>query len=182
MITQPKIKKIFAIAAEQGWIGGNASFEQGGLQLPEMIFSTGHFLFQAANNSVQGYLGLSGGAAGLINSFGNEQQKSTYVPPIFEGRWQGTMALTEPQAGSSLSDITTTATPTGNGYYLIKGQKIFISGGKHEAAENFVHLTLARIKDAPPGTKGISLFIIPAHRPTEDGSLEYNDVYCAGDF
>jgi butyryl-CoA dehydrogenase len=182
VITHPQIKKIFAIAAEQGWIGGNASFEQGGLQLPEMIFSTGHFLFQAANNSVQGYLGLSGGAAGLITSFGNEQQKSTYVPPIFEGRWQGTMALTEPQAGSSLSDITTTATPTDNGYYLIKGQKIFISGGKHEAAENFVHLTLARIKDAPPGTKGISLFIIPAHRPTEDGSLEYNDVYCAGDF
>lgn len=182
VLTHPQLKKIVAIAAEQGWIGGNASFELGGLQLPEMLFSTGHLLFQAANNAVQGYLGLSGGAAGLITSFGNQAQIDTFVPHIFNGKWQGTMALTEPQAGSSLSDITTTAYPTDEGHYLIKGQKIFISGGQHEAAENFVHLTLARIKDAPPGTKGISLFIIPALRPTTDGTLENNDVYCAGDF
>lgn len=182
VITHPQIKKIFAVAAEQGWIGGNASFDMGGLQLPEMIFSTGHFLFQAANNSVQGYLGLSGGAAGLINSFGNAEQQALYVPPIYEGRWQGTMALTEPQAGSSLSDITTSAYPTGEGNYLMKGQKIFISGGKHEAAENFIHLTLARIQGAPAGTKGISLFIIPENRPGKNGGWEYNDVYCAGDF
>ena len=182
VLTHPQLKKIIALAAEQGWIGGNASFELGGLQLPEMLFSTGHLLFQAANNAVQGYIGLSGGAAGLITSFGNEDQIKTYVPHIFNGKWQGTMALTEPQAGSSLSDITTTAYPTDGGHYLIKGQKIFISGGQHEAAENFVHLTLARIKDAPPGTKGISLFIIPALRPTTDGSLENNDVFCAGDF
>ena len=136
-----------------------------------MIFSTGHFLFQAANNSVQGYLGLSGGAAGLINSFGNAEQQALYVPPIYEGRWQGTMALTEPQAGSSLSDITTTAFPTNEGHYLIKGQKIFISGGKHEAAENFIHLTLARIQGAPAGTKGISLFIIPENRPGANGKI-----------
>lgn len=182
VITHPQLKKIFTVAAEQGWIGGNASFERGGLQLPEMLFSTGHLLFQAANNAVQGYLGLSGGAAGLITSFGNETQIKTYVPPIFSGKWQGTMALTEPQAGSSLSDITTTAVPTTEGHYLIRGQKIFISGGQHGAAENFIHLTLARIKDAPPGTKGISLFIIPASRPAPDGTLEDNDVYCAGDF
>jgi butyryl-CoA dehydrogenase len=182
VITHPQLKKIFAVAAEQGWIGGNASFDKGGLQLPEMLFSTGHFLFQAANNAVQGYLGLSGGAAGLITSFGNQEQINTFVPPIFNGKWQGTMALTEPQAGSSLSDITTTAYPTPEGHYLIKGQKIFISGGQHGAAENFVHLTLARIKDAPPGTKGISLFIIPALRPTANGALEDNDVFCAGDF
>lgn len=182
VITHPQLKKIFAVAAEQGWIGGNASFELGGMQLPEMLFSTGHLLFQAANNAVQGYIGLSGGAAGLITSFGNEEQIKTYVPHIFGGKWQGTMALTEPQAGSSLSDITTTAYPTADGHYLIKGQKIFISGGQHGAAENFVHLTLARIKDAPPGTKGISLFIIPALRRTPDGSLEDNDVHCAGDF
>ena len=182
VLTHPQIKKIFAVAAEQGWIGGNASFDKGGLQLPEMIFGTGHFLFQAANNSVQGYLGLSGGAAGLINSFGNAEQQALYVPPIYEGRWQGTMALTEPQAGSSLSDITTTAYPTPEGHYLIKGQKIFISGGKHEAAENFIHLTLARIQGAPAGTKGISLFIIPENRPSDNGNWEYNDVYCAGDF
>ena len=98
--THPQLKTIMLQAAEQHWIGGNASFEHGGLQLPEMIFNTGHHLFQAANNSVAGYLGLSGGAAGLITSFGDDEQIKRFVPPIFEGKWQGTMALTEPQAGS----------------------------------------------------------------------------------
>ncbi len=180
--THPQLKKIIQGAAAQSWIGGAAKFEHGGLQLPEMIFNTGHHIFQAANNSVQGYLGLSTGSADLITSFGNQEQIDTYVPPIYEGRWQGTMALTEPQAGSSLSDIITSATPTDNGYYLVKGQKIFISGGQHEAVDNFVHLTLARIEGAPAGVKGISLFIIPKYRPTSDGSLMYNDVHCAGDF
>ncbi len=180
--THPQLKKIIQGAAAQSWIGGSAKFEHGGLQLPEMIFNTGHHIFQSANNSVQGYLGLSTGSADLINSFGNQLQIETYVPPIYEGRWQGTMALTEPQAGSSLSDISTSAKSTENGYYLVKGQKIFISGGQHEAVENFVHLTLARIEGAPAGVKGISLFIIPKYRPEKDGSLTYNDVYCAGDF
>ena len=180
--THPQLKTIMLQAAEQHWIGGNASFEHGGLQLPEMIFNTGHHLFQAANNSVAGYLGLSGGAAGLITSFGDDEQIKRFVPPIFEGKWQGTMALTEPQAGSSLSDIKTTAFPTSEEYYLIKGQKIFISGGQHGAADNFIHLTLARLKDAPPGIKGISLFIIPTFRIEANEELIYNDVFCAGDF
>ncbi len=182
VITHPQLKTIIRKAAEQHWIGGSALFEHRGLQLPEMIFSTGHHLFQAANNGIEGYIGLSSGAAGLITSFGSAEQIATYVPNIFEGRWQGTMALTEPQAGSSLSDITSTATPTDKGYYKVKGQKIFISGGQHEACENFIHLTLARIDGAPAGVKGISLFIIPKFRPEADGSLIYNDVYCAGDF
>ena len=180
--THPQLKKIIQFAAEQQWIGGSASFENGGLQLPEMIFNTGHHLFQAANNGVQGYLGLSSGAAGLITSFGSKEQITTYVPKIFSGEWQGTMALTEPQAGSSLTDIITTATPTNNGYYLVKGQKIFISGGQHDACDNFVHLTLARIEGAPAGIKGISLFIIPKFRHETNGNLVYNDVYCVGDF
>jgi len=180
--THPQIKNIIQKAAEQHWIGGSALFEHGGLQLPEMIFSTGHHLFQAANNGVEGYISLSAGAAALITHFGTAEQIATYVPKIFEGHWQGTMALTEPQAGSSLSDISSAATPTENGYYKIKGQKIFISGGQHEACENFVHLTLAKIDGAPAGVKGISLFIIPKFRPEADGSLVYNDVYCAGDF
>lgn len=180
--THPQLKRIIQMAAEQNWIGGYASFDHGGLQLPEMVFSTGRHLFQAANNSVEGYISLSGGAAGLITSFGTKEQIDTYVPNIFEGKWQGTMALTEPQAGSSLSDIVTAARPTSEGYYLVKGQKIFISGGQHEACDNFVHLTLARIEGAPAGVKGISLFIIPKFRPNADGSLSYNDVYCAGDF
>jgi butyryl-CoA dehydrogenase len=180
--THPQLKKIIQGAAAQSWIGGSAKFEHGGMQLPEMIFNTGHHIFQAANNSVQGYLGLSTGSADLINSFGNQEQIDTYVPPIYEGRWQGTMALTEPQAGSSLSDIITSAKATENGYYLVKGQKIFISGGQHEAVDNFVHLTLARIEGAPAGVKGISLFIIPKYTPEADGSMRYNDVHCAGDF
>ena len=180
--THPQLKKIIQMAAAQSWIGGAANFEHGGMQLPEMIFNTGQHIFQAANNSVQGYIGLSTGAADLITSFGNKTQIETYVPPIYEGRWQGTMALTEPQAGSSLSDITTSAMETDRGYYLVKGQKIFISGGQHEAVENFVHLTLARIEGAPVGVKGISLFIIPKFTPEPDGTLRYNDVYCAGDF
>ncbi len=125
---------------------------------------------------------LTAGAAALINSFGNAEQHNRFVPNMYEGKCQGTMALTEPQAGSSLSDITTTATPLGDGYYSIKGQKIFISGGQHEACENFVHLTLARIEGAPAGTKGISLFIIPKFWPGENGELTGNDVFCAGDF
>ncbi len=180
--THPQLRNIIQKAAEQQWIGGYAAFEHGGMQLPEMIFSTAHHLFQAANNSVQGYLGLSGGAAGLITTFGSQEQIDTYVPPIFSGKWQGTMALTEPQAGSSLSDILTTATPDPSGHYLIRGQKIFISGGQHEACENFIHLTLARIAGAPGGVKGISLFIIPKLRQQADGTLASNDVYCAGDF
>jgi butyryl-CoA dehydrogenase len=182
VLTHPCLKRIIKEAASQGWIGASANFENGGMQLPEMIFSTAHHLFQAANNGVEGYLGLSAGAAGLITSFGNIEQIGTYVPKIFAGEWQGTMALTEPQAGSSLSDITTSAKHLNGDTYLIKGQKIFISGGQHEACSNFVHLTLARIEGAPLGVKGISLFIIPKFRVKENGDLEYNDVYCAGDF
>ena len=182
VLTHPALKKMISTAAEQGWIGGSALFEHGGMQLPEMIFGTAHHLFQAANNGVQGYLGLSAGAAGLIASFGTIEQLEQYVPKIYAGEWQGTMALTEPQAGSSLTDITTSAKPLTENNYAIKGQKIFISGGQHEACSNFIHLTLARIEGAPAGVKGISLFIVPKFRPTNDGSLVYNDVYCAGDF
>lgn len=180
--THPQLKKIIKEVAEAGWIGGAAKFEHGGMQMPMMIFNAGQHIFQAANNGSQGYFSLSAGSAALITSFGHEEQIKAFVPHIFEGRWQGTMALTEPQAGSSLTDITTSASPMGNGMYKIKGQKIFISGGQHDACENFVHLTLARIEGAPAGTKGISLFIIPKFWPEADGSLKPNDAVCVGDF
>jgi len=182
VITHPSLKKIIQASADQGWIGGSAIFEHGGMQLPELIFGTAHHIFQAANNGVQGYLGLSAGAAALITSFGTIEQLTQFVPKIYSGEWQGTMALTEPQAGSSLSDIKTLAQKKSEDQYLIKGQKIFISAGQHEACENFIHLTLARIAGAPSGVKGISLFIVPKFRPNPDGSLTYNDVFCAGDF
>lgn len=182
VLTHPQLKVIIQQAAEQGWIGGTAKFDHGGMQLPLMVFNAGQHIFQAANNGCQGYFSLSAGAAALITSFGNQKQIETFVPRIFSGQWQGTMALTEPQAGSSLSDITTTAAPRPDGRYHIRGQKIFISAGQHEACENFVHLTLARIEGAPAGTKGISLFIIPKFWPEADGTLTPNDVFCAGDF
>ena len=186
--THPQLKNIIQHGAEQGWIGGAAKFEHGGMQLPIMIFNAAHQIFISANNSCQGYLSLTGGAAALITNFGIEEQIKMFVPHMFAGQWQGTMALTEPQAGSSLTDITTSATPLppkgeeSDGMYLIKGQKIFISGGQHEACENFVHLTLARIEGAPPGVKGISLFIVPKFFPDKNGTLTPNDVFCAGDF
>jgi len=180
--SHPQLKTIIRNAAEQNWIGDTALFDQGGMQLPEMVHSTAQSIFIAANNSAQGYLGLTVGSSRLITSFGSQELIDTYIPKMFAGEWQGTMALTEPQAGSSLTDITTSAKPDPNGYYAIKGQKIFISAGQHQACNNFVHLTLGRIEGAPPGVKGISLFVIPKFRPEPDGSLTYNDVFCAADY
>lgn len=180
--TPPELGDIIQATAEGGWIGGADKPEYGGMNLPEMIFGTAQMLFQAANNSAQGYVGLTTGSARLITSFGSKELIDTYVPHMYAGTWQGTMALTEPQAGSSLSDIVTTAYPDGAGNYHIKGQKIYISAGQHQHADNFVHLTLARIEGAPAGTKGISLFVVPKFVPDSAGHLTDNHVFCAGDY
>ena len=179
--SHPQLKNIFKAIADAGWFSATSELEQSGMQLPFTLYSAGHLIFEAANSSAQGYIGLSTGALELIEAFGDKSLNETYVPNMIAGKWQGTMALTEPQAGSSLSDITAAANPTESGYYEIVGQKIFISGGEHEACDNFIHLTLARIKGAPAGTKGISLFVIPKFIP-ENGNLTYNNVVCAGDF
>jgi alkylation response protein AidB-like acyl-CoA dehydrogenase len=177
----PKVRDIMRECGVGGWIAAPFSYEDGGQQLP---FTVGVMvptaIFGAANYSAAVYHGLTHGAAGLIVSYGTQEMKDTYLPKMIAGEWQGTMALTEPQAGSSLTDLTTTATPTDQGYYKIKGQKLFISAGDHDGADNIIHLALVRIKDAPPGVKGISLFIIPKKRIKADGSLESNDVNCAG--
>jgi len=120
--------------------------------------------------------------AHLIELYGAQDLVDRYLPKILSGQWQGTMAMTEPEAGSSLSDIATSAEPTDNGYYKIQGQKIFISAGDHDAVENIVHLMLGRIKGAPPGVKGLSLFVVPQKRIDEDGSLVFNDVVTSGVF
>lgn len=182
VIVHPQMEKVIKEMSEAGWISAGFNYDQGGMQLPVMASLAAYHIFTAANNSATGYVSLTSGAARLIISFGNSELQETFASKMLVGEWMGTMALTEPQAGSSLSDITTTASPMKEGYYKIKGQKIFISGGDHQFAENFVHLTLARIEGAPMGTKGISLFVIPKHRPTADGGLEYNDVFTAGDF
>lgn len=179
--SHPQLKNLFKAMADAGWLSSISALEHGGMQLPFMLYSAAHLIFQAANSSAQGYIGLSTGALELIETFGSKELNEAYLPKMFAGKWQGTMALTEPQAGSSLSDITCAANPTDLGYYKIVGQKIFISGGEHEACENFVHLTLARIKGAPAGTKGISLLIVPKFIE-ENGELVYNHVACAGDF
>ena len=126
---------------------------------------------------------LTMGAANLIENFGTEEQKERFLQPMIEGRFFGTMALTEPHAGSSLSDIRTKAEPAADGSYRLKGNKIFISGGDHPLSENIVHMVLAKLPDAPPGVKGISLFIVPKFLVNDDGSLgERNDVVLAGLF
>lgn len=182
VIVHPQLKKIYQKAVELGWVGASYDYEHGGMQLPSTLYSAIEQIIVAANNNPVGYMGLTTGAGKLIVNYGNQSLIDTYIPKMMEGKWSGTMALTEPQAGSSLSDITTTAYPTGEGYYKIKGQKIFISGGDQNFSENIVHLMLARIEGAPPGTKGISLFVVPKLRPTEEGDLEANDVTTAGDF
>ena len=136
----------------------------------------------AGNLSAYGYAGLTTGAAHLIEAFGSEALKATYMAPMYAGKWSGTMALTEPQAGSSLADVTSSATPSGD-HFLLRGAKIFISGGDHDATENVVHLVLARIDGAPAGTKGISLFVVPRLRPEVSVSataLVPNDVQVSG--
>ncbi len=175
----PKVREFLKAIGEGGLIGAGFDFEKGGQQLPEMLGACVDFIQMAANNGMM-YTGLTAGAANLIATFGSPELNDRYVENMLNGRWQGTMALTEPQAGSSLSDITTTADPQPDGSYLISGQKVFISAGDHDAVDNVVHLMLARIKGAPRGTKGISLFVVPKYRLEGDGSFTDNDVTSTG--
>ncbi|TAE76104.1 MAG: acyl-CoA dehydrogenase [Bacteroidetes bacterium] len=182
IIVHEKVKDFIKACGEGGWISAGFSEKDGGMQLPAIINNACGYIFNAANYSMSVFPFLTAGAANLINTFANESLKKIYLPKMFSGEWQGTMALTEPDAGSSLSDIITTATPSENGTYQIKGQKIYISAGDHNACDNIVHLMLARIKGAPAGVKGISLFIVPQKRMTNDNQLENNDVITAGIF
>ncbi len=176
----PSVKTIMKEFGEGGWISSRVPFDQDGEQLPSMVADICDFIFAAANYSANAYPGLTFGASHLIESFGDKKLYDTYVPKMRAGDWQGTMALTEPEAGSSLSDITTMAELTNEGYYRIKGQKIFISAGDHDAVENVVHLMLAKIEGAPAGVKGISLFLVPKKRIDDSGALVSNDVVASG--
>ena len=176
----PSVKTIMKEFGEGGWISSRVAFDQDGEQLPSMVADICEFIFSAANYSANAYPGLTYGASHLIESFGSKELYDTYVPRMRAGEWQGTMALTEPEAGSSLSDISTMAEPTDEGYYRIKGQKIFISAGDHDGVDNVVHLMLAKITGAPAGVKGISLFVVPKKRIDADGHLAANDVVASG--
>ncbi|MEM8584314.1 MAG: acyl-CoA dehydrogenase [Bacteroidota bacterium] len=163
-----------------GWLTADWDYDDGGQRMPLVVMNAGKFILLAANGNITAYGGLTSGAANLIRNFATDELKQTYLPKMASGHWQGTMALTEPQAGSSLSDITTTAHKKEDGSYAIKGQKIYISGGDHDSVENVVHLLLARHPEGPAGTKGISLFIVPKYRPEENGELADNHVTTAG--
>ncbi len=182
VVVHPQVGKVMKMGGEMGLISGPFNYEDGGLQLPLLVHTAATYIQDAANNHLPGYLGLTQGAAELIVHFGNKSLNATYVPKMLAGEWGGTMCLTEPQAGSSLSDIMTKAVPQKDGSYAISGQKIFISAGDHEYAENFVHLVLARIEGAPAGTKGISLFVVPKKRLENEASLVSNDVITTADF
>lgn len=178
----PSMRQIIKDIGEGGWINAPLPYDEGGQQMPYMIFNACIYMFGAANYSATAFPFLTAGAANLIRSFGTPEQKAAYLPKMYSGEWQGTMALTEPEAGSSLGDLSTSATLTEAGHYLIKGQKVFISCGDHDANDNIVHLMLARIKGAPQSTKGISLFIVPRLRPDANGALQFNDVLTGGIF
>ncbi len=178
----PQFKKIFEQASELGLIASIFNEEDGGLQMPNTLFHAAYYIMEAANNHVTGYLGLTTGAANLIATFGNQALKDEYLSKMLSMKWTGSMCLTEPQAGSSLSDITTSARPTENGNYTVNGQKIFISSGDHQFAENIIHLVLARVDGAPEGTKGVSLFVVPKFKTGTDGKLIDNQVITAGEF
>jgi len=178
----PHIKKLMKKFGDGGWISAESSDEFGGQQLPAMVTACTQFIFGAANYSASVYPFLSAGAARLIEQYGSKKLKSEFVEKLYSGAWQGTMAMTEPDAGSSISDLSTSADPIDDDgtVFSMVGQKIFISAGDHDGVGNIVHLMLARIKGAPSGTKGLSLFVVPQKRFTEGNQVIMNDVTTSG--
>jgi len=180
VITTPGFKQAFDAFVQAGWQGIQHPSEFGGQGLPKVVAAPCMEMLQSANLSFALCPLLTDGAIEALLTAGSDEQKSTYLHRLIEGRWTGTMNLTEPQAGSDLAQVRTRAMPQGDGTYRLFGQKIFITFGDHDLAENIVHLVLARTPEAPEGVKGISLFIVPKVLFAADGTLgKRNDVYCA---
>ncbi len=178
--TPPGFKAAYAKFAQAGWIGLPVATAHGGQGLPQLLHGAVLEMWNGANVGFANAPLLNQGAIEAIELAGSEEQKQTYIPRLVSGEWAGTMCLTEPQAGSDLAAVRTKAVPDGD-RYRISGQKIFITFGEHDLTPNIIHLVLARLPDAPAGTKGISLFIVPKVLPSGDGSpAERNDVSCAG--
>ena len=162
-----------------GWQGLSYPEEFGGQNLPQSLNLVKSEMMGTANWSFQMYPGLSIGCINTIMQFGTDTQKDTYLPHLVAGTWSGTMCLTEPQCGTDLGQVKTKAEPQADGTYAISGTKIFISAGEHDLTENIIHIVLARLPEAPAGTKGISLFIVPKFLPTTEGTVgERNPVTC----
>lgn len=178
---RPEVRNALDVLKGTGLMAASQDYERGGMQLPAAVAQMCVGLLKGANVGTQGYAGLTIAAANLILAHGSEEQKARYADHMLAGRFFGTMCLTEPHAGSSLGDLRTRAEPQPDGSYRLFGNKIYISGGDHELSENIIHMVLARLPDAPPGVKGISLFLVPKILVNEDGSLgERNDVALAG--
>lgn len=181
VVVHPEIGPAIAAFSEAGFAAAHHDEALGGMQLPWVVTQAAFAYFQAANLASVAYPFLTIAAGNLIAAHGTESQKARFLPPLMDGRFFGTMMLSEPHAGSSLSDVRTTASPREDGSYALTGTKMWISGGEHELAENIVHLVLARTPDAPPGVKGLSLFLVPRYRLDEDGNPgAENGVVLAG--
>ena len=179
-VTTPKgFKEAYATYVAGGWSGLTAPEEYGGQHLPESIGAPLKEMLDSANLSWGNFPLLSHGASEALRQHGEEWQRQAFLKPIVEGRWTGTMCLTEPHCGSDLGLLKSKAEPQANGTWAISGTKIFITAGEHDLTENIVHLVLARLPDAPPGVKGISLFIVPKYKVDKSGQMgERNAVTC----
>jgi alkylation response protein AidB-like acyl-CoA dehydrogenase len=182
VVTVPEsFKRAWQLFIEGEWLALPEDPEYGGQGMPRTVALAASDYFNGANYSFMMYAGLTHGAALLVEAFGTQQIKDLFLRNMFTGKWTGTMLLTEPEAGSDVGRLTTTAVKNSDGTYSISGNKIFISSGEHDLAENIIHPVLARIEGAPSGTRGISLFLVPKIWVNDDGSLgEFNDVVCTG--
>ena len=181
-VSAPKgFKEAYAQYVEGGWPSLACDPEHGGQGLPIVLNQCLYEMLNSANQSWTMYPGLSHGAYEALHAHGSPEQKATYLPRLTSGEWTGTMCLTEPHCGTDLGLLRTKAEPQGDGTYRITGEKIFISAGEHDLAANIVHLVLARLPDAPGGSKGISLFVVPKYLINADGSLgARNGIHCGG--
>ncbi len=171
VITPKGFKEAYKEFAEGGWVGVTGNPEYGGQGMPKPLTIMISEIIYGASQSFQTYLALTAGACLCIDAHASEELKQTYLPPLYEGRWQGVMALTESHVGTDLGGIRTKAIPQADGSYEVTGNKIFITGGDTDMTENHIHLVLAKLPDAPAGPKGISLFLVPKFMVNEDGSL-----------
>ncbi|WP_076536681.1 acyl-CoA dehydrogenase [Shewanella sp. UCD-KL21] len=179
----PELKPAIDAVNESGIAAATADYDLGGMQLPPIVASAANAYLSVAGGVGMGYNMLTTANANLLQAHGSDELIDTWVKPMREGRFMGTMAMTEPGSGSGLGDLTTKAVKADDGSYRITGNKIFISGGDHDLSENIVHLVLARLRGAPQGVKGISLFVVPKFLLNEDGSIgDDNEVALAGLF
>ncbi|MBW0169126.1 MAG: acyl-CoA dehydrogenase C-terminal domain-containing protein [Hydrogenophaga sp.] len=181
-VTTPTgFKEAYKTYVEGGWAALSCDPAFGGQGLPLVVNQCFYEMMNSANQAWTMYPGLTHGAYAALHTYGTDEQKKTYLPKMTSGEWTGTMCLTEPHCGTDLGLMRTKAEPQPDGTYKLTGNKIFISAGEHDMADNIIHLVLARLPDAPPGIKGVSLFIVPKFHVKADGTIsERNGIYCGG--